>query len=178
MTSDTLGTVYGVVGCVTVIEWLEKEVVVGCINGIPYVDRFCPAAIPILFGVKDVISSHVVMAIGAEEKGLPILTDIGRLLVVAGVDSGSQVYGNSPLPVRLTLRQIDIKSALCALPITGKIEGLSVFAETGMGFPVFGGYVFTHSGGRRPQSIFKPAVIEVADVIVIVIEDHFGPIVR
>ena len=142
--SDATGAVYGVIGCIAIVEGLEIEIVVRCIDGVTYIDGFCPGTICVFPGVEDVISSHVVMAIGAEIEDLSIFTDIGAFLIVAGVDGGPQIFGRSPLPAGLLLRQVDIESAMTTLPVTGEIEGLPIFAETGMGFPVFGGYIFAH----------------------------------
>ncbi len=45
-----------------------------------------------------------------------------------------------------------------------------------MGFPVFGGDVLAQLHGREPESIFIPARIEVPDVFIIIVKQHFGAI--
>ena len=65
MASDSAGTVNGVVGCQAVIYGLEKQIIVGGIDGITEIYRFSPAAILLFSGIENIISSHVVMAVGS-----------------------------------------------------------------------------------------------------------------
>ncbi len=89
------------IACKPVVHGLKEEVIVRGIDGIPQVHRLTPASVFVFGGVEYIIATHVIVSVGAEEKGLAIHGDKGGLFVIPGVDGGAQVLGDSPFPVSL-----------------------------------------------------------------------------
>jgi hypothetical protein len=117
------------------------------------------------------------VSIRTEIEGLPIFADVGAFFVVRTVDGGSEVPGRAPASVGLSLGNINIKPAKGTFAVAGEIQALPVFAEAGHETPSIWCICSPQFYGRKPPAIFKPAVIQVPNVVIIVIQDHFGAIV-